>query len=225
MNPALLDPRLQAAYDLFPQCAYGADIGSDHGKLALALVLGNRCSRIAVTDISPVSLEKAEKLFAQFRLLTRADFLLGDGLSVLQTRPEAVSICGMGGRTLIGILERGFDRIDGAALILSPQTELSRVRQFLYNSLSYHLTDERCLRCGGRHYVVMRAEPGKAVLSPAEAELGPVLMRQRTAPVRAYYAWRSGVLSVCRDEGLKEAKKWYDDALRQMPEDGSLSEK
>ena len=218
MNPDMLDPRLRTAYDLFPQCAYGADIGSDHGKLALALVLGNRCSRIAVTDISPVSLEKAEKLFGQFRLLTRADFLLGDGLSVLQTRPEAISICGMGGKTLTGILERGFDRVQGAALILSPQTEISKVRRFLYASLSYHLTDERCLRCGGRHYVVMRAEPGKAALSPVEAELGPVLMRQGTAGVRDYYAWRSAVLSVCRDEDSKEAKSWYDSALRRLPE-------
>ena len=54
-----MDERLSAAADLFPACAYGADIGADHGRLSCYLLTKERCHRMCVADISADSLEKA----------------------------------------------------------------------------------------------------------------------------------------------------------------------
>ncbi len=218
MEEALtLDARLQTVFDLYPACEYAADIGSDHGKLPLALLMRDRCRRVAVTDISPGSLEKARRLFERFRQDSRADFLLGDGLSVLSRRPEAVSICGMGGKTLNGILRGLMGKAAGASLILAPQTDLALVRQTLYGELDYHITEEKCVLCGKRYYVVMRAEPGRGSLTPMEAELGPVLMKKRTPETLDYYAWRIRVLSVCQSPAKLRARQWYANALGKIP--------
>ena len=208
-----LDPRLNAAFDFFPRCRLAADIGADHGKLALSLVLRQKADRVAVTDISAASLRKAEALFAGHGASERALFLRGDGLTVLPSVPDALSICGMGGKTMSDILEKGMDRAFGARLILSPQTEIPLVRRTLY-ALGYHITDEKCVVASGRFYVVICSEPGKASLTDEECELGPCLIKQTgSGPVRDYYLWKIGVYSAARNEAARRRIQWIRDAL------------
>lgn len=208
-----LDNRLGAVFDLFPSCRLAADIGADHGKLALALVTQGKAERVMVTDISRDSLRKAEELFAAHNASHLAEFLTGDGMTVLPEIPEAVSVCGMGGKTISGILENGLGRIYGAEVILSPHTEIPAVRRTVYR-LGYRLASERCVKASGRFYIILAARPGHGTISEEEAELGPCLYRQRNDPiVRDYYIWRAKVLSAGRNETAKEKAGWYISAL------------
>ena len=208
-----LDNRLGAVFDLFPSCRLAADIGADHGKLALALVTQGKAEKVMVTDISRDSLRKAEALFTAHNSSHLAEFLLGDGMTVLTEVPDAVSVCGMGGRTISGILENGIPRINGAELILSPHTEIPVVRQTVYR-LGYHIADERCAVASGRFYIIIAAMPGHGTISEEETELGPCLYRQRTdQAVKDYYLWRYKVLSLERNETSKEKAEWYLKAL------------
>ncbi len=214
MYTPTLDPRLKTVFDLFPSCRLAADIGADHGKLALALVTENRAQRVAVTDISRESLKKAEALFARYGVSSRADFLAGDGLTVLKETPGALSICGMGGRTVSQILENGLDRVRGAEMILSPQTEIPLVRRTLYR-LEYRLTGERCVLSSGRYYIVLKAAPGGGELSEKEYELGPFLIPQAalSGTVREYYSRQVRLLSAARDRDALILREWYLEAL------------
>ena len=208
-----LDNRLRSVFDLFPSCRLAADIGADHGKLALALVTQGTAARIMVTDISRDSLRKAEDLFAAHHASHLAEFLLGDGMTVLPRTPDAVSVCGMGGKTISGILENGLRRIFGAELILSPHTEIPAVRRTVYR-LGYHIADERCAVASRRFYIMITAKPGQEKISEEETELGPCLYRHRDDPaVREYYLWRHKVLSVERNETSEKKARWYFEAL------------
>ena len=208
-----LDNRLRSVFDLFPSCRLAADIGADHGKLALALVTQGKAERIMVTDISRDSLRKAEDLFAAHHASHLAEFLLGDGMTVLPRTPDAVSVCGMGGKTISGILENGLRRIFGAELILSPHTEIPTVRRTVYR-LGYHIADERCAVASRRFYIMITAKPGQEKISEEETELGPCLYRHRDDPaVREYYLWRHKVLSVERNETSEKKARWYFEAL------------
>ncbi len=208
-----LDNRLRSVFDLFPSCRLAADIGADHGKLALALVTQGKAERIMVTDISRDSLRKAEDLFAAHHASHLAEFLLGDGMTVLPRTPDAVSVCGMGGKTISGILENGLRRIFGAELILSPHTEIPAVRRTVYR-LGYHIADERCAVASRRFYIMITAKPGQEKISEEETELGPCLYRHRDDPaVREYYLWRYKVLSVERNETSEKKARWYFEAL------------
>ncbi len=188
-----LDERLQAAADLFPPCRLGADIGTDHGRLPLYLLASGKCERMVVSDISEPALSKARELFARHRFDDRAVILQADGLNALAEPVQAVSLLGMGGDTMCAILTAAPERLHGAALILSPHTELNKVREALPR-IGYHIATEAIARSGGRFYVILKALPGKAVYTEKELLLGPCLIRERPPLFPDYLRWRQRVL-------------------------------
>ena len=101
----------------------------------------------------------------------------------------------MGGHTLSAILEGGADKLHGASLIISPQTEHPLVRHALYHHLQYHLEREQIVRAAGRYYIMMLAQPGERSLSEKEAFLGPCLMNCATEEYLSYIKWRCDVVS------------------------------
>ena len=202
-----LDERLKAAAALFPACDYGADIGADHGRLSCYLLAENICRRMAVTDLSADSLEKAKRLLTLHGLDRRADFSVGDGLRALSHQASAIAVLGMGGRTVSGILRGGADKIQGAALILSAHTEMFLVRMTLAE-LSYRIERETVVRAAGRFYVVMRAVPGEEQYTEKQLFLGPRLMECDSAQYRAYLSWQKGVIACGRGEAAARRLQW-----------------
>lgn len=211
-----LDERLQAAADLFAACGVGADIGADHGRLSCYLLAHDKCQRMIVADISADSLAKARRLLALHHLEDRADFLVADGLSALHETVDCVAICGMGGRVMADILERGKERLHGAALVLSCHTEIPLLRAALVR-LEYHLCAERLVRAKGRFYIVLRAEPGKTEYTDNELYLGPVLMREQPDFWWTYLHWRENVVSC--EQGHETQLQWIREELQNEPAD------
>ncbi len=204
MPAPALDDRLSKAAALFPACAYGADIGADHGRLSCYLLESGKCGRMCVADISESSLEKAKKLLTRRGLDDRADILAGDGLSVLPRPAEAIAILGMGGRTLSHILLSGKDRLCGAALILSAHTEIETVRRALVE-LGYRIEAEEIALAAGRVYVVLRAVPGEEALTEKQLFLGPRLMESAKEYYLKYLAQRiRHALPMRTNEGIMQ---------------------
>ena len=202
-----LDERLSIAAALFPACAYGADIGADHGRLSCVLLGTGVCQRMCVADISEASLEKARRLLRLHGVADRADLVTGDGLSVLRQPAQAIAILGMGGQTLSDILRRGQDRLRGAALILSAHTELPLARRAV-SDIQYHIETERIAHAAGRFYVVIRAAPGGETYTEKQQFLGPRLMETVSEHHAAYIAWRMGVSSRKRTAEAQRELRW-----------------
>ncbi|MBR4332945.1 MAG: SAM-dependent methyltransferase [Clostridia bacterium] len=203
-QPIVLDDRLSRAAALFPACAYGADIGADHGRLSCYLLLNGICERMCVADISAPSLQKAMELITGQGLDARADFRVGDGLSVLPQRADAVAILGMGGHTLCGILTAGAENLQGASLILSAHTDVQLLRKTLME-LAYRIDREEIAFAAGRFYVVLRAVPGHESMGERELLLGPRLMESVPEHYKEYLAWRMAIASKKRtEEGRRE---------------------
>lgn len=202
-----LDPRLSCAAALFPACAYGADIGADHGRLSCYLLANAKCERMCVTDISEDSLNKARRLMELHRLSHRADFCVGDGLKALKKPVQAAAILGMGGHTLSGILKEGKDHLMGASLILSAHTQIPLVRETLEN-LQYHLEEERIVLSGGRYYIVMLAKPGMEHLNEKQRLIGPRLMEKGGDNYPEYLSWRMDVTACEQTNDAVRRLKW-----------------
>ncbi|MGN1021281.1 MAG: class I SAM-dependent methyltransferase [Aristaeellaceae bacterium] len=188
----MLDERLTLAAALYPACELGADIGTDHGFLPCHLLETGVCRRMILADVSPKALRRAEAEVARRGLQDRAKLVCADGLDALDERCGCVSVMGMGGETLAGILLRGRDRLQGATLVLSAHTELPLVRRAIV-SLGYHLTRETLCRAGGRFYVFWRAEPGIAPMTEEEIRHGSLLFDAPAPLLREYLAWRRDV--------------------------------
>ena len=145
----MLDERLSLAAAMYEPCELGADIGTDHGLLPCQLLKENICQRMIFADVSDKALAHAREQAARQALTDRASFACADGLGALTAPCGCVSVMGMGGETIAGILTRGKDKLQGAVLVLSAHTDLHLVRQAVAD-IGYHIVREELCRAAGR---------------------------------------------------------------------------
>ena len=197
------DERLSLAAQLYEPCMVGADIGTDHAYLPVTLLQKGICRRMLLCDVSPSALAHAAATVSRFHLEDRTRLMLCDGLSGLAETEEpcgCVSVTGMGGQTMADILRRGQHSLRGAVLVLSAHTELNAVRQAVAD-IGYHLAREQLCEAAGRMYIVWRAEPGQADMSPEAIRRGELLW-QSPSPLTRRYAEKRLALCLERQKGL-----------------------
>lgn len=150
-----LGARLLAAASLVRPGSVVADIGCDHGKLAVYLALKQDAQVIAV-DVRPLPLARAKGLVRQNNLQTRVDCRLGNGLEALRPGEAAdIVIAGMSGQTMIEILEAcPWANSPEMHFILVPTTRHYQLRQWLCQR-GYKILQELPVEENGRYYTVL----------------------------------------------------------------------
>lgn len=213
----MLDERLSLAAALYVPCNVGADIGTDHGLLPCHLLQTGTCQRMILADVSPKALQHAESEVRRQHLQDRATLVCADGLDALTEKCGCVSIMGMGGETIAGILQRGQSRLHGATLVLSAHTELFMVRQALQD-IGYRITREVLCRAAGRFYVFWQAVPGNSTMTQEEIRYGSLMLETMTPMLEAYLLWRIRVLE-SKLRGLRSAAQPDESAIREVQAD------
>lgn len=208
-----LDERLRKVVDFFPACDLGADIGADHGRLSCDLLASGKVTRMLVTDISSLSLDKARALLTLHGMDKKAEFRIGDGLNALSSPVDAIAICGMGGEVISDILLNGKDRLCGAELILCPQTDTEILRSTLVR-IGYSVKDECAVTAAGRRYVVIKAAPGLIQYDEKQLFLGPVMMIKRDKDTLDYYRWRLQVEKCVKTQQENIRAIWLTEVIR-----------
>lgn len=179
-----LTPRLQAIADQIPQGAHLADIGTDHGYLPVWLLQNRRIDSAIAADLREGPLNRAKETAQRFGVAEQISFRLCDGLTdIRRSEADTIAIAGMGGETIISILEAAPWTKEGALLLLQPMTGLAELRQWLQSN-GYEIVKE-CIACEGeRLYSVMSVKGGHMPpLSPAEQWAG----RQNSGELRQEY--------------------------------------
>ena len=199
------DARLQAVAALFTPCKLGADIGADHGRLSCFLLSENTCERMIVTDISADSLLKSKRLLRMHHMENRAVFCVGDGFSALPEPVNCAAICGMGGRTIVHILNSAREKLYNTDLVISSQTDIPIVRKTIQN-IGYMITAEKIAFDAGRYYIIIKARKGEAVYNEKELYLGPYLIKEKPTFWREYLLWKLGV--VAKEKGHEKQVEW-----------------
>lgn len=200
MPETFLDERLaMIARRVDARAQWVADIGSDHGRLACALLAERPTLRMIVADISADSLSKARLLLSARGLSHRAEFCVADGLDALKGRQgasvDAIVLAGMGAKTIREILAAGRARIGEAVLILQPNVDAPKLRGWL-TAHGFVICGEDIARANGRFYVILSARCGASPeLTPKQKALGPCLLTERPAAFMPYLQWRKRVLT------------------------------
>lgn len=135
-----------------------ADIGTGHGLLPWALAQREIAPRVIATEVRPGPLAEAERRLrpAGDRVAVRQ----GWGLAPLADgEAEVLVLAGMGGRTIVAILEAGLAQATSAErLVLQPQNGCAVVRRWLlargFAPVAEDLVEER-----GHFYPVLSAAP------------------------------------------------------------------
>ena len=157
----LLSDRMRAVVGLVEPCKSIADIGCDHGYVAMELVRSNICRHVIAMDINRGPLERARHNVRDYDMQDYIETRLSDGTQALRAgEVEGIICAGMGGRLVISILEQDRELVcDLRQVILQPQSELDEVRGYLREN-GFIIDREDMVYEDGKYYPMMRALPG-----------------------------------------------------------------
>jgi tRNA (adenine22-N1)-methyltransferase len=153
-----LSNRLKTIASFVPEGSKVADVGTDHGYIPIHLVQEGKAKHAIAMDVRKGPLMRAESHIAEAGLTDVIEVRLSDGLLKLnKNEADCVVIAGMGGELMIHILEEGKDLWDNIPCwVLSPQSELQKMRRFLVEQ-AFFVEQETMIKEDGKYYVVMRA--------------------------------------------------------------------
>lgn len=206
----MLTKRLAACAALVTKGGVICDVGTDHAYLPAELLKNNTCFRAVVTDIHAGPLEAARRTLTEAGVLSRVELLLCDGLEGVQ--PPGITdvvIAGMGGETIVHILEQCSWR-KHVHLILQPMTKIPTLRQWL--AMHGFSQTEQIVVEGAKFYVVLDVHytGGSRSLSPLEAEMGCLDWNEPT--VQRYASWKKirfqKLAQQLESAGHPDAQKW-----------------
>lgn len=170
-----LSPRLKYIFSFTEKSAHTADVGTDHGRIAAALLLWDRAKRVTASDISEQSLSKAAMLIRRIGIEERASLVCTDGLSGLENKGiDQVVIAGMGGELIRDIIIAApWVKTDGVRLVLQPMSLESKLRSYLFQN-EFNILRQGAVIDGGRAYEVLAAvyDGKKRWCGPFDSEVG-----------------------------------------------------
>ena len=206
-----LQPRLRRLADLVPQNAQLADVGTDHGYIPVYLLQQGRIHHAIAADIGVEPLEHARRTAAEYELTDCIDFRLCDGLAGIGAdETDCILIAGMGGETIISILEGAPWLREGSyQLLLQPQSRQELLRTWLTEH-GFCIEGEHLVRDKGTLYNILRVKAGaREALSELECYAGVGLWDD---PLYGdYLDWQIGKLEqpvkglrLSKDEGAQQ---------------------
>ena len=160
-----LSKRLKQVADFVPEGSRIADIGTDHGYIPIYLCQTGRAASALAMDVRKGPLCRAREHIKEYEDSFPGCFpqvRLSDGLKELKEgEADTVIIAGMGGELEIKIMEEGRRLWSSIKTwVLSPQSDLDKVRRFLAEN-GFCIEAEAMLKDEGKFYTVMRAVRGQ----------------------------------------------------------------
>ena len=153
--------RMKMNASLVGEGARVADVGCDHGYVAIWLVNEKRCPFVVASDVNEGPLRRAKKNIEASGLSEVIETRLGNGLSVLEPREvDTILIAGMGGMSICEILSSEPGVLSNIeTLVLQPQSDVEEVRRHLHK-LGFRIDRESICMEDGKYYFAIRAVQG-----------------------------------------------------------------
>ncbi|MBR4832461.1 MAG: SAM-dependent methyltransferase [Butyrivibrio sp.] len=152
-----LSDRLENILELVPGGLACADIGCDHGFMAIELVSRGIAPKVIASDLRTGPLERARENVEKAGLSDKISLIISDGFSAIE--PGSVKtavIAGMGGMLIRDILTSGMDCIKQMdEFIVQPQSNIPEFRNFLRQS-GFEIKRNNVLIDAGKYYFPMR---------------------------------------------------------------------
>lgn len=153
----MLDSRLQQIAAFARSGSRLADIGTDHALLPVQLIRQGVCTYVIASDVKKGPVAAATRTVMEAGLTEKIAIRLGDGLSTVSPdEVDDIVIAGMGGETIIAILEAApWVKSDHYRLILQPMTRAEKLRRFLWEN-GFEIEREQVVQDGQHWYTVLQ---------------------------------------------------------------------
>ena len=201
-----LSKRLQAVAGLVTEGASVADIGTDHGYIPIYLAENGISTKIIAMDVNKGPLERAMIHIKANHLEEVIETRLSDGFAALKAgEVDTIITAGMGGGLVIKIMTDYPEITDSIKyFILQPQSEIHKVRDFLYKN-DFCVLEEDMVEEDGKYYPMMKVVHGKEYDNYSEEELlyGKCLLRS-AHPILKEFLSRELVLKTAIINNIKQ---------------------
>ena len=198
-----------------------ADVGCDHGYLSIYLLKNGIASSVIASDVAEGPLQSALRNAEKYGVKEKVSFFLSDGVRNIPRDFDTLVCAGMGGDTMIHILEAApWLRSENYRLILQCQSKRPELRMWL-NEHGFAIRRETLAKDGKFCYPVMEIvyAPGQR-LSGADFYITPALRESGSPLLGEFYdrvlgGIRASVEGLSRTGGEKyeEMKKILDELL------------
>ncbi len=135
------------------------DVGCDHALLGIYLYL-NKNVKVVGSDIKAGPLKKAYDNLLKYNLENIIELRLGDGLKTMSSDINTVIISGMGGLSIVNILNDINEYPNVRKLIISPNNDFSLTRKEI-SKLGFSLEKEEMVLENNKYYLISEYKLGK----------------------------------------------------------------
>ena len=151
--PVKINKRLLTISAFLKENSHVIDIGCDHGLLGIYLYQNHTNIRIVSSDINPKPLQIAYDNLVKYQLENKIELRLGNGLECLDKKIDTVIIAGMGGLTIIDILQNIHNYPMVETLIISPNNDFVLTRKKITQQ-GFYLSQEVMVKEHDKYYLV-----------------------------------------------------------------------
>ncbi len=186
----LLSLRLKAIYDMVPY-SVTADIGSDHGKLMIALFNDGRIPKGYAVENKKGPYDRLVKALQEANIDDDVVPLFSDGISELPISVGTIVLAGMGGDTILDILLSHKEKLKNVqTIIVDAHTNTPKLRKEV-SDLGYVIADEKMVEEDNIYYEIIKfIKSDVAFYSDKDIEFGPILRMEKSALFKEKYEAR-----------------------------------
>jgi len=152
----VISKRIEEIINLLDRCNTLADIGCDHGYVAVEAIKREIANKVFAVDINFHPLFKAKELSKKENVDDKIEFLLGNGFDPIEEEVDEAVIAGMGAENICSILSEAKDRISNTTLILQPMKDIELLRKWLFEN-GFDILKEKVVKDKNRFYVIIKS--------------------------------------------------------------------
>ena len=182
-----LSKRLKIIHDMIPESVV-ADIGSDHGKLMIALAQSGKVQKGFAVENKEGPFERLRSNLIRYHVNDKITPLFSDGVKDITRDVATIVIAGMGGQTIVKILKDHPEKlISVQTIIIDAHTAVPFARKEICQ-MGFAIADEKIIKEDGIFYEIIKfIKAEKAIISDEDLEFGPILRHEKCATFKEKY--------------------------------------
>lgn len=176
--------RLKKVLEFIEPNAYLADVGCDHGYLAIEAIKKG-VTFVQLIDNKEKPLQNAINNILDFtkknNLTFNVKYSLSSGLNMLDENIDTVSICGMGPELIVKILDENLSTAKKMnLLVLQPNKKTSFLRKYLFSN-QFKIIDEAIVEDKNKIYEIIACKyvNHKIIYNKKDYIFGPILRKNQ----------------------------------------------
>ena len=185
-----LSKRLQAIHDMLPK-GVTADVGSDHGKLMIALFKSGKITKGYAIENKKGPYQRLVKALEKEGLIDDIIPLFSDGIEDLPPEVKNIVLAGMGGDLIIKILKKHPEKLKlVSTIIVDAHGAVAKVREEI-SQMGYIIADEKMVKEDDKFYEIIKFNRADiAIYTNEDIEFGPILRNEKSATFKEKYSER-----------------------------------